>query len=509
MAFRRTTPVRQVPGMSHTKKSAGPRWPSTHLSAALAGCISSQQWVEKLSRSLSQRIPGCQIVLTAFSKLDTVPNSATATTQLSFDLLDETQAELGNLYIDLPRGYRNAAVRHTLVQGMPELLAQLRILLSLERYRTHAALADLMLDLSYILLFEEDMDVLLYSVVHYLHDRFSLSLTTLCLVENQQLVLKAHAGESRFSLQEGMLWPKNRGLTGRALQLEQTVYEPDVSNTPDYLPGNPLTQAELVMPIKHHGAMLGTINMGSPAAGSFSLPIRQVLDILADQIGGVLHLHLISANLRDANVRSERLVSELDQLNHKLTQANHKLERLSNQDALTGAENRRGFDRALTKHWEYAEGHQQYLALLMIDVDDFKAYNDLYGHQAGDACLSRIGKKIRTLLRGTDAVFARYGGEEFTVILPNTNDQAAMEVAQRLRRKIVHAKLTHAGSSVSHYLTVSIGVATCHPGGRCTAVKLIGAADHALYQAKHAGRNNCQEQNLKPAATTESLTPPK
>ncbi len=491
--------------MSHAQKSARTRWPSTRLSVALNSCLNSQQWVEKLSRSLSQRIPGCQIVLTMLATPDAIPDSAPATRRLAFELLDETQTELGHLHIDLPRGYRNAAVRHTLAQGMTDLLAHLRTLLSLERYRTHAALADLMLDLSYILLFEENMDVLLHSIVHYLHDRFSLSLTTLCLVENQKLVLKAHAGESRFSLQEGMGWPENRGLTGRALQLEQPVYEPDVNKAPDYLPGNSLTQAELVMPIKHHGAMLGVINMESSSAGSFSPEVRQVLDILADQIGGVLNLHLISTRLRDANTRSEQLVSELDQLNHKLTQANHQLERLSNQDALTGAENRRGFDRALTEHWKYAEGHQQHLALLMIDIDNFKAYNDLYGHQTGDACLSQIGEKIRTLLRGTDAVFARYGGEEFTVILPSADGQAAMEVAQRLRREVLRAKLTHAGSSVSHYLTISIGVATCHPGGRCTAVKLISAADHALYQAKHAGRNNCQAESLKPAAPTGNL----
>ncbi len=433
-----------------------------------------------------------------------MPNPVTAAKQLTFELLDETRTELGNLHIDLPRGYRNATMRHTLVQGMPELLVQLRTLLSLERYRTHAALADLMLDLSYILLFEENMDVLLLSVVHYLHDRFSLSLTTLCLIEDQRLVLKAHAGESHFPLQEGMTWSKDRGLTGRALQLEQAVYEPEVSNATGYLPGNSLTQAELVMPIRHHGTMLGLINMESPAAGSFSPEVRQVLDILADQIGGVLNLHLISTRLRDANTHSEQLVSELDQLNHKLTQTNHQLERLSNEDALTGAENRRGFDRALTEHWEYAERHQQHLALLMIDIDDFKAYNDLYGHQAGDACLSRIGERIRTLLRGEDAVFARYGGEEFTVILPNANGEVAMDVAQRLRQEVLRAKLAHAGSSVSRYLTISIGVATCHPGGRCTAVKLISAADRALYQAKRAGRNNCKEQSLKPAATTES-----
>ncbi len=492
--------------MNSAAKHNGVRWPGARLSTALAGCLNSQQWVEQLSQSLAPGIPGCRIVLeTSFRPDHSIPNSGTAATRLTFDLLDETQTGLGKLHINLPRGYRNATVKHTLGQGMPALLTQLCILLSLERYRTHAALADLMLDLSYILLFEENMDVLLHSVVHYLHDRFSLSLTTLCLVENRQLVLKAHVGESLFPLQEGMNWPESRGLTGRTLQLEQAVYEPEVSNAAGYLPGNSLTQAELVMPIKHHGAMLGVINMESSAAGSFSPEVRQVLDILADQIGGVLHLHLTSTRLREANLRSAQLVSELDHLNHKLTQANHQLERLSNEDALTGAENRRGFDRALTKHWEYAERHQRYLALLMIDIDNFKAYNDLYGHQAGDACLSRIGEKIRTLLRGKDAVFARYGGEEFTVILPNANGEGAMDVAQRLRREVLRAKLTHAGSGVSRYLTISIGVATCHPGGRCSAVKLISAADHALYQAKRAGRNNCKEQNLQPAATTENL----
>ncbi|EQD31275.1 Response regulator, partial [mine drainage metagenome] len=229
--------------------------------------------------------------------------------------------------------------------------------LALERLQARASMADLMLDLSHVLLFEDDLDVLLTGVIAYLRERFSLSLATLILRESDtRWRLRAAAGNStQFALTPGGLWSVQRGLTGKALRLQRTLYVPDVHHDAEYVVGSALTQAELLIPIKHAGAILGLLNLESPSAESFTAEVREVLDVLADQIGGVLHLRLLQAQLTSLNRKAGALAAELARVNTRLKRSNRSLDKLSRTDALTGAENRRGFEQALRNAWRLAK----------------------------------------------------------------------------------------------------------------------------------------------------------
>lgn len=147
-----------------------------------------------------------------------------------------------------------------------------------------------------------------------------------------------------------------------------------------------------------------------------------------------------------------------------------------------------GVDQSMSRQIEAIRAGKL-LSLLMIDVDAFKQYNDLYGHPAGDECLREVAKAIRlSLLRASDCV-ARYGGEEIAVLLPDTDLAGAMFVAERMREAVQSLGLTHAGSKTAGVVTVSIGVACAVPDAAAACATLVRAADQALYRAKAAGRN--------------------
>jgi diguanylate cyclase (GGDEF)-like protein len=172
----------------------------------------------------------------------------------------------------------------------------------------------------------------------------------------------------------------------------------------------------------------------------------------------------------------------------QLSRAFNELEWQSQVDGLTGLYNRRYFDAYLQHEFNHWRRSHTPLALILIDVDCFKAYNDLYGHQAGDSCLRAIADALRGTVRRTGDVVARYGGEEFVLILPNTSARAAQGVAERARSTVEALAISHAGSSVSQYVTLSLGLAACHDNDTLPAA-LIERADRALYQAKQNGRN--------------------
>lgn len=169
-------------------------------------------------------------------------------------------------------------------------------------------------------------------------------------------------------------------------------------------------------------------------------------------------------------------------------EAQHALELLATQDGLTGIANRRRFDELLQLEWGRAMRDSTALTLLMIDVDHFKDYNDLYGHQAGDACLQSIATTMTECIQRTIDVVARYGGEEFVVILPNSSVVGANLVAERIRSAIERLHFPRRGGNASK-VTASIGAATVRPIQAAGFARLIAAADAALYQAKREGRN--------------------
>jgi len=181
--------------------------------------------------------------------------------------------------------------------------------------------------------------------------------------------------------------------------------------------------------------------------------------------------------------REQTLVEDLGDLNRQLLH-------LSRSDVLTGVANRRHFHEHLQGVWTRGAGDAAPVAILMIDVDHFKAYNDLYGHPAGDECLRQVSQALEASVRQPADFVARYGGEEFVVVMPDCDPDTAHQVAERVRAAVEHLALPHEGSSVGPSVTVSIGVSSCVPDGlAASAERLLSQADHALYDAKHAGRN--------------------
>ena len=190
--------------------------------------------------------------------------------------------------------------------------------------------------------------------------------------------------------------------------------------------------------------------------------------------------------LAQANTELEDKVQQRTQA---LEEVNHQLEVLSVTDALTRLANRRRFDAVWLDEWQRALRQATPLAVIMLDVDHFKAYNDHYGHQQGDECLRRVGEVLLTTLRRAGELVARYGGEEFVVVLPGTSVIHAMAVAESIRANIQAAGIAHAHSGVAAVVTVSLGVAVGIPTQGDVRDALVHAADAALYRAKDQGRN--------------------
>jgi diguanylate cyclase (GGDEF)-like protein len=158
-------------------------------------------------------------------------------------------------------------------------------------------------------------------------------------------------------------------------------------------------------------------------------------------------------------------------------------------DGLTGIANRRRFDLHLEDEFRRAKRNVSPISLIMIDVDYFKDYNDHYGHQRGDECLAKIAGKLGRMLHRSRDLVARYGGEEFAAILPDTEEDGALQVAELMRAEVEALREEHAGSGVAQHVTISLGLSTIRPEHAVMTGSLIHAADRALYQAKRSGRN--------------------
>ena len=188
----------------------------------------------------------------------------------------------------------------------------------------------------------------------------------------------------------------------------------------------------------------------------------------------------------------------------RLRNGRRELERLSVTDTLTDLANRRHLTGTLDLEIKRCTRHERPCAVLMLDVDHFKKYNDTYGHLAGDDVLSRLGKLLRGTLR-TDDLAARYGGEEFAVVLPETGLEAGLEVAERIRALLAQEQFQVGGNGQSASVTLSIGVAA-FPGQGKTVEALLAAADAALYQAKKGGRNRVAVAGQTKARSSKRAT---
>jgi diguanylate cyclase (GGDEF)-like protein len=182
------------------------------------------------------------------------------------------------------------------------------------------------------------------------------------------------------------------------------------------------------------------------------------------------------------------------------------VEALALTDGLTGVANRRRFDQYLTIEWRRSLRNPQQLSLLMLDVDLFKLYNDTYGHPRGDNGLKQIAEACMDVVSRPGDLVARFGGEEFVVVLPNTNSEGALQVANEICESLRNRRLPHTGNPFG-IVTISIGCATLIPQAGMHAPDLIAMADHALYEAKHNGRNQVCVGSVLEERGEESKTP--
>ena len=187
-------------------------------------------------------------------------------------------------------------------------------------------------------------------------------------------------------------------------------------------------------------------------------------------------------------------ISDRKQAEEKLACLYKEMEQLSFQDGLTGIANRRMFDLALDKEWKRAQRDRTPLTLILLDIDHFKQYNDYYGHLQGDECLKQIAKALNGVSKRAIDLIGRYGGEEFFLLLPETNEIQAVQLAEQCFSAIKQQKLLHATSTVSDVVTVSAGIHTTIPLEEFQSSTLIEAADKLLYQAKQKGRNRFEYQ---------------
>ena len=222
-------------------------------------------------------------------------------------------------------------------------------------------------------------------------------------------------------------------------------------------------------------------------AHSFAVGANDYLVKLPDQVELLARIRYHSAAYISRLERDEafRFLRESQQ---KLADANVQLQKLAALDGLTGIGNRRAFDDTVQREWQRAQRSKKPLSLLLCDVDCFKLYNDEFGHQAGDLCLKKVAAVLTEQLKRPADMAARYGGEEFAVVLPETDLEGALKLAEACRAHLANLALEHPVTDAG-VVTMSIGVASFVPAPEYTPADLIASADKALYAAKAAGRN--------------------
>jgi diguanylate cyclase (GGDEF)-like protein len=326
-----------------------------------------------------------------------------------------------------------------------------------EELKQRARLMEMMSEVSRTALETTDRQELLDRIVDYVHARFPVEHVAILLYDAERKEFEQTAYAGAFDTPKGSRWG-TLGVIGRCVARGQTELVLDVTSDPDYVAINEAVHAELVVPIHFQQRILGVLNVESATAEVFTPANVVAFEAFADQVAGAIHLAGIT---------------------HDLEEANERLHRLSMIDALTAVPNRRRFDELLDIEWRRAFRSERPLSLLMIDIDQFKQYNDRNGHQSGDDCLRAVAAALTDALHRAGDVVARYGGEEFIVLLPDTDLAHAAQTAEMLRARV-------AGDCP---VTISVGVASMLPDRQTEASALIATADEALYRAKREGRN--------------------
>lgn len=206
--------------------------------------------------------------------------------------------------------------------------------------------------------------------------------------------------------------------------------------------------------------------------------IRDVVHVVRDEAGSV-----------EALVGFMFDISERKKNEAKLVHLQKELEELSYKDGLTGVANRRMFDKVFDSEWANARRNHKPLSLIMLDIDYFKQYNDQYGHIQGDDCLRAVARTLSEAVHRPRDFVGRFGGEEFVLVLPETDEVSAKQIAEKCRLLIQQQQIPHESSDVSDVLTISLGVGTTTPGMVDDKKSFVEAVDQCLYKAKANGRD--------------------
>jgi diguanylate cyclase (GGDEF)-like protein/PAS domain S-box-containing protein len=225
---------------------------------------------------------------------------------------------------------------------------------------------------------------------------------------------------------------------------------------------------------------------------------------LMPHVGSRFYLAIDAGPIYDDNGRLLAVVETLRDMTAQ-KEAESALRLLANSDALTALANRRHFDEVLQTEWLCATRQLLSLSLLMIDIDNFKCYNDSYGHQAGDQCLKAVAAAIASYMLHPGDIACRYGGDEFAAVLPATSLAGACIVAEHIRESVEQLNLSYVETQASFRITISIGVASCGPHDGADPQAFIRSADAALYEAKRSGRNRVISLDLDGSREAPSL----
>jgi diguanylate cyclase (GGDEF)-like protein len=300
-----------------------------------------------------------------------------------------------------------------------------------------------------------DQEELLIKVCSVIQQTFQVGHVSVLLRDDDGLILRASHGKFTACAAAGGRLPASSGLWGRALSVGKTLIENDVRSSPEYVGFYQETRSRMCIPLVSFGQTLGVLMLESEQTGSFHEADVESLEAVAD----------ICATA----IQNAHYVERVKQLAYL--------------DGLTGIFNRRFFELRVVEEIDRARRFNGGMAVLMVDIDQFKRLNDEFGHLLGDEVLRQVSSMFHQQLRKIDVV-CRYGGEEFAILLSQTNPQHALAVAEKLRRLVE----TWQFPGVPQCVTISAGVAT-YPDHGTTRDELVKSADAGLYAAKQGGRN--------------------
>jgi len=271
---------------------------------------------------------------------------------------------------------------------------------------------------------------------------------------------------------------------GEAVVLHDAIAEGPFVNDPYTVHVRP--RSVLCVPIMRERFEAAVYMENNLTDGVFTDARVELIQLLAAQAAVAIENARLYAQVQDYSRTLEEKVVERTA---ELEELNEELQRLADRDGLTGVANRRSGDAYLKDTWLRLRRQPQPLSLVMLDVDHFKRFNDNYGHQMGDDCLIRVAETLQAQLQRSTDMVVRYGGEEFMLILPNTDGDGAIQVAENARLAIEALDIRHEHSDTRDRITVSVGFATIVPDAKSSHDELVFAADEALYKAKESGRN--------------------